>query len=90
MANLAGVVQLLKKEQDRLTNELHGIGAALAAFGKSYGKQQELDEDSRRQDGQGLRRPKERVGRKLGRVQVRAETEALLASERCQRRLASE
>jgi hypothetical protein len=39
MANLAGVVQLLKKEQDRLTKELHGIGAALAAFGKSYGKQ---------------------------------------------------
>ena len=39
MANLAGVVQLLKKEQDRLTKELHGISAALAAFGKSYGKQ---------------------------------------------------
>jgi hypothetical protein len=37
MDNLAGVVQLLKKEQDRLTKELHGIGAALAAFGKSYG-----------------------------------------------------
>jgi hypothetical protein len=39
MANLAGVVQLLKKEQDRLTKELHGVGAALAAFGKTYGKQ---------------------------------------------------
>ena len=39
MDNLAGVVQLLKKEQDRLTKELHGISAALAAFGKSYGKQ---------------------------------------------------
>ena len=38
MANLAGVVQLLKKEQDRLTKELHGISAALAAFGKTYGK----------------------------------------------------
>jgi hypothetical protein len=39
MANLTGVVQFLKKEQDRLTKELHGISAALAAFGKSYGKQ---------------------------------------------------
>jgi len=39
MANLAGVVQFLKKEQDRLSKELQGISAALAAFGKSYGKQ---------------------------------------------------
>jgi hypothetical protein len=39
MANLAGVVQFLKKEQDRLTKELQGISAALAAFGKTYGKQ---------------------------------------------------
>jgi hypothetical protein len=38
MANLAGVVQFLRKEQDRLTKELQGISAALAAFGKSYGK----------------------------------------------------
>jgi len=38
MSNLAGVVRLLKKEQDRLTREFHGIGAALAAFGKAYGK----------------------------------------------------
>jgi hypothetical protein len=38
MGNLAGVVRLLKKEQDRLTKELRGIGAALAAFGKTYGK----------------------------------------------------
>jgi hypothetical protein len=38
MSNLAGVVRLLKKEQDRLTKELRGIGAALAAFGKGYGK----------------------------------------------------
>jgi hypothetical protein len=39
MDNLAGVVRLLKKEQDRLTKELHGIGVALAAFGKAYGNQ---------------------------------------------------
>ena len=38
MSNLAGVVRLLKKEQDRLTRELRGIGAALAAFGHAYGK----------------------------------------------------
>jgi len=36
MTNLAGVVRLLKKEQDRLARELRGIGAALAAFGKTY------------------------------------------------------
>jgi hypothetical protein len=38
MSNLAGVVRLLKKEQDRLTKELRVIGAALAAFGKTYRK----------------------------------------------------
>ena len=38
MANLAGVVQLLKKEHGRLTKELQGITVALAAFGKTYGK----------------------------------------------------
>jgi len=38
MTNLAGVVQLLKNEQDRLTRELRGITAALAAFGQTYGK----------------------------------------------------
>jgi hypothetical protein len=37
MNNLTGVVRLLKKEQDRLTKELRGIGAALAAFGHVYG-----------------------------------------------------
>lgn len=36
MSNLASVVRLLKKEQDRLTKELRGIGAALAAFGNAY------------------------------------------------------
>jgi hypothetical protein len=38
MSNLARVVRLLKNEQDRLTKELRGIGAALAAFGNAYGK----------------------------------------------------
>src|ERR1700758_899270 len=36
MDNLYGIVRLLKKEQDRLTTELRGIGAALAAFGHTY------------------------------------------------------
>lgn len=35
--NVTGIVQLLKKEQDRLTEELRGIGVAFAAFGKAYG-----------------------------------------------------
>ena len=38
MDNLAGVVRLLRKEQDRWTTELRGIGAALAAFGHTYAK----------------------------------------------------
>jgi hypothetical protein len=36
MSNLARVVGLLKQEQDRLTKELRGITAALAAFGNTY------------------------------------------------------
>jgi hypothetical protein len=36
MDNLAGVIRLLKNEYDRLNKELRGIGAALAAFGKTY------------------------------------------------------
>src|ERR1700751_3345880 len=39
MTNLSGVVQLLKREQGRLTKELQGISAALAAFGKAGAKQ---------------------------------------------------
>src|ERR1700756_817490 len=38
MDNVTGIVRLLKKEQDRLTMELRGIGAALAAFGHTYAK----------------------------------------------------
>jgi hypothetical protein len=36
MGKLSIVVRQLKKEQARLTNELHGVTAALAAFGKVY------------------------------------------------------
>jgi hypothetical protein len=38
MTNMGGVVRMLKNEQDRLTKELRGIGAALAAFGTTYGQ----------------------------------------------------
>ena len=38
MNNVTGLVRLLKKEQERLTKELRGIGAALAAFGEAYRK----------------------------------------------------
>ena len=38
MTNIDGVVRMLKKEQDRLTKELRGIGAALAAFGTAFGQ----------------------------------------------------
>jgi hypothetical protein len=36
MTNLAGVVQVLKKEQARLSKEMSAIGAALSAFGAAY------------------------------------------------------
>lgn len=38
MANLGSVVQLLKKEHERLNRQLKGISAALEAFGAAYGK----------------------------------------------------
>ena len=38
MTNLGGVVRQLKREHDRLTKEIRGIAAALAAFGAAYGK----------------------------------------------------
>lgn len=38
MSNITSVVEILKKEQDRLTKELRGITAALAAFGHTYAK----------------------------------------------------
>jgi len=38
MTNLGRVVQMLKKEHDRLTKEMKTISAALSAFGTAYGK----------------------------------------------------
>jgi hypothetical protein len=38
MSAIASVVQQLKKEHERLTKEIRGITAALAAFGATYGK----------------------------------------------------
>jgi hypothetical protein len=39
MTNMGGVVGLLKREHDRLTKQIRGVSAALAAFGAAYGKQ---------------------------------------------------
>jgi hypothetical protein len=36
MTNMGSVVQLLKKEHERLTQQIQGVSAALAAFGASY------------------------------------------------------
>lgn len=38
MTKLGGVVQILRKEHDRLSKEIKAIGAALSAFGAAYGK----------------------------------------------------
>ena len=38
MMNVGSVVQLLKKEHERLTREINGVSAALQAFGAAYGK----------------------------------------------------
>jgi hypothetical protein len=38
MTNLGGVVQMLKREHERLTKQMEGISAALTAFGAAYGK----------------------------------------------------
>jgi hypothetical protein len=37
MANLSGVVQLLKKERDRVQKQLSGLNAAISAFVGAYG-----------------------------------------------------
>src|SRR5580704_14943596 len=39
MSQLAGLVQQLKKEHDRLTRQIQGISMALSAFGAVYEKQ---------------------------------------------------
>jgi hypothetical protein len=39
MANMAAVVRQLKTEHDRLSKEIRGVAAALAAFGAAYGNQ---------------------------------------------------
>jgi hypothetical protein len=38
MTNLGGVVQMLRKEHDRLSKEMDAIRGALSAFGAAYGK----------------------------------------------------
>src|SRR5450432_134813 len=36
MANLGGVVEILKREHERLTKEISAISGALSAFGATY------------------------------------------------------
>ncbi len=38
MSTVSSAIRILQKEKDRLTKELHGVAAALAAFGKTYAK----------------------------------------------------
>jgi hypothetical protein len=38
MTNVGGVVQMLRKEQARLSKEMNAIVAALSAFGAAYAK----------------------------------------------------
>ena len=38
MTNVSSIVLQLKREKDRLSRELRGIAAAIAAFGSAYGK----------------------------------------------------
>ena len=38
MTNPGAVVQMLKKEHDRLSKQIRGISAALSAFGAAYGQ----------------------------------------------------
>ena len=38
MSTVSSALRILQKEKDRLTKELQGVAAALAAFGKTYAK----------------------------------------------------
>jgi len=38
MSTVSSAIRILQKEKDRLTKELHGVAAALAAFGATYAK----------------------------------------------------
>ena len=64
MTNLGGVVQMLKKEHDRLTKQMKAITAALSAFGAAYGKRRELRAGCRLPVGQESRLLSEHDGRK--------------------------
>ena len=64
MTNLDDVVQILKKEQDRLTKQMKAITAALLAFGTAYGRRQELGAGFRLQERQESRLLSEHVGRR--------------------------
>jgi hypothetical protein len=63
MSKLAGVVQLLEKEEERLTRELRRITAALAACGQTYAKNTRPANSPRQL---GPRLPREHAGPNLG------------------------
>lgn len=62
MAQLHSVIQILKKEHARLTRELKGITAALAAFGDAYGSNNGGEGESLLQDARELQRLNEHGG----------------------------
>jgi hypothetical protein len=70
MPNLAGVVRLLKKEQDRLTKELRGIGAASSQLSATHMEGEGAPESYPSQLGRASQLPKERDGQKFERTLV--------------------
>jgi hypothetical protein len=63
MSKVAGVIQLSKKEHDRLSRELRGLAAALAAFGPDIRQECAGPRALCVRLGRGLRLPKQRVGK---------------------------
>ena len=47
MTTLAGIIQQLKQERERLSRQLQGISVALSAFGTAYGKVQKRTPNGR-------------------------------------------
>jgi hypothetical protein len=65
MANLAGVVQQLRKERDQAARTVERLDAALAALnGDSYGRKSGTRVRFQQQEGLGSRLPRDRDGRK--------------------------
>ena len=74
MANLAGVVQQLRKERDQAARTVEQLDAALAALNGVSGKGQELGGVCLQQQGRGSRLRRERVGRRYAGQASRSRT----------------